>query len=92
MRSLDLFPFAAIYVDNLEKTYMQSRDLSRFMWSEALSLLDQADRLHRRIVLLVVVTVADQSIRRDLDPSHGQLGDAALGDVHGDHAGDGAGD
>jgi HSP20 family molecular chaperone IbpA len=48
LRSLDLFPFAAIYVDNLEKTYMQSRDLSRFMWSEALSLLDQADRLHRQ--------------------------------------------
>ena len=27
---------------------MNSRDLSRFMWSEALSLLDQADRLHRQ--------------------------------------------
>jgi HSP20 family protein len=29
---------------------MNSRDLSRFMWSEALSLLDQADRLHRQFV------------------------------------------
>ncbi len=29
---------------------MSSRDLSRFMWSEALSLLDQADRLHRQFV------------------------------------------
>ena len=27
---------------------MHSRDLSRLMWSEALSLLDQADRLHRQ--------------------------------------------
>lgn len=27
---------------------MTSRDLSRLMWSEALSLLDQADRLHRQ--------------------------------------------
>jgi HSP20 family protein len=32
----------------LEKIYMHSKDLSRFMWSEALSLLDQADRLHRQ--------------------------------------------
>jgi len=29
---------------------MHSRDLSRFMWSEALSLLDQADRLHRQFL------------------------------------------
>ena len=29
---------------------MNSRDLSRFMWSEALSLLDQADRLQRQFV------------------------------------------
>jgi len=27
---------------------MTSRDLSRLMWSEALSLLEQADRLHRQ--------------------------------------------
>lgn len=27
---------------------MTSRDLSRLMWGEALSLLDQADRLHRQ--------------------------------------------
>jgi HSP20 family protein len=27
---------------------MNSRDLSRFMWNEALSMLDQADRLHRQ--------------------------------------------
>ena len=27
---------------------MSSRDLSRLMWSEALSLLDQADRMHRQ--------------------------------------------
>ena len=27
---------------------MHSKDLSRFMWSEALSLLDRADRLHRQ--------------------------------------------
>jgi HSP20 family protein len=27
---------------------MPSRDLSRLMWSEALSLLEQADRLHRQ--------------------------------------------
>lgn len=27
---------------------MTSRDLSRWMWSEALSLLEQADRLHRQ--------------------------------------------
>lgn len=27
---------------------MNSRDLSRVMWSEALSVLDQADRLHRQ--------------------------------------------
>jgi HSP20 family protein len=27
---------------------MKSRDLSRLMWSEALSLLEQADRLHRQ--------------------------------------------
>jgi len=29
---------------------MTSRDLSRLMWSEALSLLEQADRLHRQFV------------------------------------------
>lgn len=29
---------------------MNSRDLSRFMWSEALSMLDRADRLHRQFV------------------------------------------
>lgn len=29
---------------------MNSRDLSRIMWSEALSLLDQADRLRRQFV------------------------------------------
>ena len=29
---------------------MITRDLSRFMWSEALSLLDQADRLRRQFV------------------------------------------
>ena len=29
---------------------MNSRDLSRLMWSEALSLLDQADRLRRQFV------------------------------------------
>ncbi len=27
---------------------MNSKDLTRFMWSEALSLMDQADRLHRQ--------------------------------------------
>ncbi len=29
---------------------MTSRDLSRLMWSEALSLLEQADRLHRQFI------------------------------------------
>ena len=29
---------------------MNSRDLSRLMWSEALSLLEQADRLHRQFI------------------------------------------
>lgn len=29
---------------------MRSRDFSRWMWSEALSLLEQADRLHRQFV------------------------------------------
>ncbi len=29
---------------------MTSRDLSRLMWSEALSLLEQADRLHRHFI------------------------------------------
>jgi HSP20 family molecular chaperone IbpA len=32
------------------ETRMNSRDLSQFMWSEALSLLDRADRLHRQFV------------------------------------------
>ena len=45
MGSLDLFPFDATYVDNLEKRFMQSRDLSRFMWSEALSLLEGSPSL-----------------------------------------------
>jgi len=29
---------------------MNSRDLTRLMWSEALSMLEQADRLHRQFV------------------------------------------
>ena len=29
---------------------MTARDLSRLMWSEALSLLEQADRLHRQFI------------------------------------------
>lgn len=29
---------------------MTSRDLSRLMWSEALSVLEQADRLHRQFI------------------------------------------
>ena len=29
---------------------MTSRDLTRLMWSEALSLLEQADRLHRQFI------------------------------------------
>ena len=42
---------------------MTSRDLSRLMWSEALSLLEQADRLHRQFFTHAVVANSRATVR-----------------------------
>ncbi len=52
---------------------MNSRDLSRFMFSEALSLLDQADRLHRQFFRPAAARVPTWEPPVDVVETEGQL-------------------
>lgn len=52
---------------------MNSRDLSRFMWSEALSLLEEADRLHRQFVRPAAARVPTWEPPVDVVETSGQL-------------------
>lgn len=52
---------------------MNSRDLSRFMFSEALSLLDQADRLHRQFFRPGAARVPTWEPPVDVVETEGQL-------------------
>ncbi len=52
---------------------MNSRDLSRFMFSEALSLLDRADRLHRQFFRPAAARVPTWEPPVDVVETEGQL-------------------
>ncbi len=52
---------------------MNSRDLSRFMFSEALSLLDRADRLHRQFFCPAAARVPTWEPPVDVVETEGQL-------------------